>query len=89
VLEHDPVRTAPHRGAGLRGDVIRRRVGAPRGFRNVTLVGNCLGSKEDLDEAIAAWAAGELDVTIDSVTVALRSESASTAPSTPRTGSAG
>jgi NADPH:quinone reductase-like Zn-dependent oxidoreductase len=35
--------------------------------RNVTLIGNCLGSKEDLDAALAAWAAGELDVTIDSV----------------------
>jgi NADPH:quinone reductase-like Zn-dependent oxidoreductase len=35
--------------------------------RNVTVIGNCLGSEEDLDAALAAWAAGELDVTIDSV----------------------
>ena len=53
-----PVQEAPGEFAEILADMI---------VRNVTVIGNCLGSKQDLDDALAAWAAGELDVTIDSV----------------------
>lgn len=35
--------------------------------RNIQVIGNCLGSSEDLDRALAAWQAGQFKIAIDSV----------------------
>jgi len=36
-------------------------------FKNMSLIGNCLGSREDLENAIIDYNAGKFDVIIDSV----------------------